>query len=338
MKYFLKFLILILLITGCNGKENPDKVQPQKTLSIFTIHSNIWNRSWKDSFSKYEEDNNCKIEFTSFENSHFLFEAIKLNPSPDVIFGIDNIVYAVEDIDSLFVPYSPVGFQKINRDLIFDKTNRLIPVAYGNLAFIFNQDEIEDPPYTFGIMQDGFYKNKLLFPDPRTSSLGKAFLLWSISTFGENGYSHFWRSIKENIHTITPSWDECYNMFLAEEAPIVLGYSTIPLYHILNDSTTNISSVIPSEGGYRIIEAAGIFHLTQNIDLSQKFIDFLLSPEFQNSLIENTMTIPSTIEDLPSILIDFPIMSNNYTHHLSTTNTRKNYNKWLRRWISLTID
>jgi len=338
MRYLSFIIILFSLLAGCRSKEKIENFSETTILTLYSTHSNIWNRHWVDIFSKFENDNNCIVEITSFNNSQTLYDGLLEDPTADVILGLDNIIYSVENIDSLFIPYEPNKFSEINEDLIFDNSTRLIPIAYGDLALIYNQDEIEDPPYTFGIMQDGFFKNKLLIPDPRTSSIGKGFLIWSISTFGENGYGHFWRSIRENIHTITSNWDEAYNMFLAEEAPIVLGYSTTPLYHIVNDSVTVIRSVIPSEGGFSIIEAAGIFHSTRNLALSKKMIDFLLSDGFQGTLLENKLMIPATMNDRPPELDDFPVMTNNFTNTLSVNSVRKNYKGWLKRWISLTID
>jgi thiamine transport system substrate-binding protein len=334
MRYLL--ILVLIFFLGCQSKENPEKIIPKIQLSVFTTHSNIWNRTWKDSFDEFQVKNNCEIKFTTFKNSHYLFQELKTSSDVDVVIGLDNVIYSIEDPDSLFIAYRSPLSDRILKQLIFDEEFRLTPIAYGDLAFIINSDEIRDLPYTFGIMQDGKFKKRILFPDPRTSSLGKAFLLWSVSAFGVHGYGHFWRSISENIHTVTDNWGEAYNMFLAEEAPIVLAYSTIPYYHHVKDSDHTFVPVIPSEGGFRLIEAAGVFYKTEHPELSRDLIDFLLSDLFQNSIIENRWIRPAIKAVLPPQLENYPKINNDLTNILSEASIRVKYSKWLKRWLSLT--
>ncbi|KQC11815.1 MAG: hypothetical protein APR54_02700 [Candidatus Cloacimonas sp. SDB] len=335
MKNYSFLIIVFLMVFGCKSNVNRKEQPKTDKLIVYTTHNIIWEKNWKDVFSDFEKKNECVLEFITFSNSNHLLEALKKDPVADIVLGLDNINYYTDYLDTLFIPYKPAGAKAIKEDLIFDKKFILTPVSYGELSFIINQSEIGDPPYTFGIMQDGMFKQKLLFPDPRTSSYGKAFLIWSISNFGVNGYGHFWRSIKENIFTTTDNWDESYNMFLAGEAPIVLGYSTIPLYHIIRDSSHLVESVIPIEGGFRIIETAGIYYKSQNLLLSQKFIDYLLKPEYQNTILTTKWVYPATIIESTRSGDKFPEMTKDLTFELSAKYTRQNFNNWLDRWISL---
>jgi len=323
------------MVFGCNSNVKREEQNKTDQLTIYTTYSIIWDKSWKDIFSHFERKNKCRLEFITFPNSHYLLEAVKTDSAVDIVLGLDNINYYTDYLDTLFIPYKPARSKAIKEDLIFDRNFSLTPVSYGELSFIINKNEIGDPPYTFGIMQDGMFKQKLLFPDPTTSSYGKAFLIWSISTFGVNGYGHFWRSINENIFTTTDSWDESYNMFLAGEAPIVLGYSTVPLYHSIRDSSDTIDSVIPSEGGFRIIETAGIYYKSQNLLLSQKLIDYLIDPEYQNTILATKWVYPATTIESSYPADRFPKMSKDLTFELSANYIRKNFNNWLKRWISL---
>jgi thiamine transport system substrate-binding protein len=333
-KYFFLIIVLILVF-GCKSDLNRENQTKTDKLIVYTTQSIIWENSWKNVLSDFEMKNECSLEFITFPNSYYLLEALKTNSTADIVLGLDNINFFTDYLDTLFIPYQPAGSKTIKEDLIFDKKFSLTPVSYGELSFIINKNEIGDLPYTFGIMQDGMFKQKLLFPHPRTSSSGKAFLLWSISAFGVNGYGHFWRSIKENIFTTTDNWDESYNMFLAGEAPIVLGYSTIPLYHVIRDSSDIVDSVIPSEGGFRIIETAGIFYKSQNLLLSQKFIDYLLKPEYQNTILTTKWVYPATTIESAYSADRFPEMTKDLTFELSAGYIRQNFSNWLDRWISL---
>lgn len=337
MKNVFILIVFLIMLPSCTSEKNIPRQDQHPELTIFSIHSNIWERNWQDVFKIFEEKNECQIDFTLFSNSLEMLQAITQLPQVDIVIGLDNINYLTQELDSLFLSYEPLGYEDINKAMIFAENYTLIPIAYGDLSFIINQEEISDPPYTFGIMQDGIFKRKLLFPDPRKSSLGKAFLLWSIAAFGENGYGHFWRSIKANIHSTTNNWDESYNMFLAGEAPIVLGYSTIPYYHQLHDSLQVYRSLIPSEGGFRLIEAAGIFYQTDQPELSRKLIDFLVSATYQSSLLETRWIKPVTAIELTDRISQFPRQENDLTNKLKTERVKRNFAKWLNRWVKLTV-
>jgi thiamine transport system substrate-binding protein len=256
----------------------------------------------------------------------------------DVVLGIDNTIFYNVLRDSVFLEYEPQNLKHVDESLIFDKTYHVIPVYYSQLAFIYNSFAIEKPPITFGEMQDGKFKKKIVLMHPSSSSLGRAMLLWSVAAFGENGYGHFWRSVKENIYSIAENYDDAYNMFLAGQAPLVIGYSTTPVYHLQKENSDKFRSTIPTEGSFNLIRAAGICRWTEKQELAKRFMEYLLSDDFQNFIPDNMWMYPAN--DKVNNGLDFellPVSKKDYSTSLSQWSIRRRLQKWIVQWESIML-
>ncbi len=214
----------------------------------------------------------------------------------------------------------------------------MIPICFSPIAFIYNYHSIEKAPETFGEMQDGIFKDKIILLNPHTSSLGRAMLIWSVAAFGENGYSHFWRSVKENIFTIADDQEEGYNMFLAAQAPLIQAYSSSIVYHIKQEATDKFKATIPHEGCFKVVKTAGITARSKNVELAKHFIDFLLSDDFQTIIPERMWMYPcSKNVKLNSDYELLPAVENDYTSQLSTRTVGRRISAWLKKWDSIML-
>jgi len=74
---------------------------------------------------------------------------------------------------------------KVPEDLLIDPENRLIPYEHGYITFVYDSEKLalEDVPLTFEDLLDQKYRKMLILEDPRTSSPGLSFLLWTIHRF-----------------------------------------------------------------------------------------------------------------------------------------------------------
>ncbi len=73
-------------------------------------------------------------------------------------------------------------------------------------------------------------------------------------------------------------------MFTSGEAPIVLSYATSPAYHVEYEDITRYKAFIPKDGGYLQIEGAGIVKNCAHKELAEKFIDWMLTEDFQREI------------------------------------------------------
>ena len=139
--------------------------------------------------------------------------------------------------------------------------------------------------------------------NPATSSPGLAFLLATIGHFGESGYLDYWEGLVENDLLVVNDWEVAYNQEFSRAGgtrPIVVSYGSSPPFEVIYSETTidepPTEAVISDGACFRQIEFVGILKGTQNRDHAEEWIDFMLSPTFQ--------------EDIPLQMFVFPVNEN----------------------------
>jgi thiamine transport system substrate-binding protein len=336
--------ILILALSSCKKSDSGIRGSREaNVLKIYTYDSFVtWGLAEK-TIPLFEEATGVRVVVESVGDAGNILNRLimeKNNPQADIVIGLDNTMLSRVLNEKVLLSYKSDNLQNIREIFHFDKTYHLTPYDYGYFAFVYDSYAIEEPPTTFGNIQDGIWKNKIAISDPRTSSPGLGLLLWTIATFGENGYLHFWRSIKNNILTVTSSWDEAYSMLLAGEVPIVLSYSTSPAYHLEIEGSSRYKAFIPLEGGYMQIEGAGIVKDTPNLDLAKSFIDFILTRDFQENIattqwmypVHDRILLPASYNEIP-----VPVKVLNEEIDLADLNPRT-MDRWLMQWIEIMIN
>lgn len=334
MKSWLLPGVILLILIGCNRpvEKNP---ATESVLRVAVVERCISSDIWSKFLPDFGRENNCRIVIVPCNSTHTLRNFLQSEDSlkADVLVGLDQLTMASLDNDTLFQDYQGKNRKLLDRELMIEKNYRFIPISYSQMAFIYNSEEISEPPATFGEMQDGIWQDKIIILDPRTSSLGNAMLIWSLALFGEHGYNHFWRSIKANIFQVAANWDDAYQLFLAGEAPLVLGLSTFPLFHVLSENNHIYKSFIPKEGGFKLIEGAVILARTAHPELSQSFIDLLLSADFQQEMISSRWMLPANGNvELPAEFQNLPRVSKDFTGEISYNQLRKQNQLWIQKW------
>ena len=329
-------LLFVILILSCNKQDENEIAEEIPTLNIYAVDVFLNEDFYENTIPIFTKIFNCEVSITKFPNALSMLEKAILEKDStdiDLLFGIDNTLLFLAEQDSLFIQYESNNLHNIHEDLILDKEHRINPVCFSNIAFNYNSYVISDPPITFGEMQDGKFKDQIIILDPRTSSIGRAMLYWSVAAFGRNGYGHFWRSIKENVFSIFDNQNDAYNAYLAGEAPMIIGMETTPIYHILHDNIDKYKSTIPQEGGFKFIIGVGILTSSQKKYNARKFVDFLLSKEFQEMITEEMWMKPANKKiKLPVNYEILPQISKDYTDELTTRQTRWQYDEWITKW------
>ena len=336
MKNLILLIFVNFLILSCS-KQGENKIKEDtQILNIYAVDVFLNEDFYENIIPLFTSIFGCEVNITKFPNAlSMIDQAISEKDSTyiDLLFGIDNTLLFKIEQESLFIQYESNNLQNIHEDLIFDKKYRINPVCFSNISFNYNSYVISDPPITFGEMQDGKFKNQIIIMNPKTSSLGRAMLFWSVAAFGRNGYGHFWRSIKDNVLSIYDNKNDGYNAYLAGEAPMILGMETTPIYHLQHDKTDKYRSTIPKEGGFKFIVGVGILESTKNEYLAEKFVDFLLSKDFQEMITEEMWMVPVNKKvKLPLDYEILPKITNDYTKVLSTKQTKLQYNEWIAKW------
>ncbi|MGQ9631578.1 MAG: thiamine ABC transporter substrate-binding protein [bacterium] len=282
---------------------------------------------------KFERKYNVKVSVLSVGDAGQVLNRAILeagNPKADIILGIDNNMLAKALEAGILQTYKSPNLSLIPEELIFDRTHHVTPFDYGYFAIVYDTQKLPDPPKNFEALTDPKYKAKLILEDPRTSSPGLGFLLWTISIYGED-YLKYWERLKPAILTITEGWDSAYGMFTSGEAPMVLSYVTSPAYHVEYENTTRYQALVFDEGNYLQIEGMGILKGAKHRELAEKFIDFILTEDFQGEIpLTNWMFPVNPKVKLPDSYKYAPRPKK--TLSLSASEIRKNQERWIGDW------
>jgi thiamine transport system substrate-binding protein len=309
----------------------------QEELVIYAYDSFI---SWglaEATMHKFEEANNCKITLIGTGDAGQVLNRVILekdHPQADIVVGIDNNYLAKALKYDILEPYKPANIEMVPEDLILDPTFHLTPFEYGFIAFVYDSEKIPEPPTSLKDLTDPKWKAKIILEDPRTSSPGVAFLLWTIAAFGEDEYLDYWEQLKPSILTVTKGWDTAYGMFTSGEAPIVLSYATSPAYHVEVEQSTRYLAAPMAEGFYRQIEGMGLVKGAKHPELAQKFIEWMLTEEFQQEIPLTQWVFPVNPNvELPKSF-EYAAKSDTFLT-IEPERIEQRYDDWLKAWIEL---
>lgn len=314
--------LLIIALFSCNSSE--EKLETKQTrpaeIPVITIMTHDSFSVSKGVVEQFEKKVQAKLViFKSGDAGEALNKAIlsKNNPLADIFYGVDSTFLSRALKADMFVPYKPQHLDTVDKSLQLDPENRLVPVDFGDVCLNYDIEWFKEqnlqPPVMLEDLIKPEYMGLTVVQNPATSSPGLAFLLATISRFGEDGYLDYWQKLKANKVEITSGWKDAYwGKFTAAsegDRPIVVSYASSPAAEVFY-SETKLSEaptavVLENNSAFRQIEFAGILKGTVKLELAKKAMDFILSPEFQEDIplqmfvfpANNTAALPMVFQE-----------------------------------------
>ncbi|ABV33857.1 MULTISPECIES: thiamine ABC transporter substrate-binding protein [Pseudothermotoga] len=286
----------------------------------------------------FEKQNNVKVKLLSFGDAGNVLARLILEkdqPKADVVIGLDQPLLKRAISEGLLIKFVPENISMIKNKELLDMRGYGIPFDYGAIALVYNTEKINNPPKSFKELLDERFKRKLVVQDPRTSSTGLSFMLWTVAVFGEDGFLDYWKSLKNNILTITPGWDEAFSMLETGEADIMVSYATDGAYSYHEYGSLKYLPVVMEEGAFVQIEYAAIVKGSKNIELAKKFIEFVLSKEFQSHVPLNQWMYPVVEIELPKAYKYAPKIDKVLPFDYSIFEQKGK--DWLEKWAEVMI-
>lgn len=322
------FIPFVLFAKG--AKEQP---LSSDTLTVYAYDSFV--SEWGPGptiVKEFEQKSGIKINLVSSGTGGQLLTKLvleKANPKADIVIGLTNELLSETYAEDLLISYKSEVLSEIPDFLHFDPKYTLLPFNYGNYAFVYDSLKVKDPPASFEDLLDPKWAKSLILIDPRTSNVGMGLLQWSIAIYG-NDYLTWWHKIKPNVLTIADGWSSAYGLFTQGEAPLVISYTTSPIYHIINEDSHRYQASLFKEGNLAVIEGAGILKSSKNQEQAKQFIDFLLSDAQLEIAIANVMYPVNENVELPEAF-DWALKPN-ISLFLESEEIAQFRDKWLNEW------
>ncbi len=246
----------------------------------------------------------CDLRFvTGDELSRILMEGERTQA--DIVFGLNTDVTARARASGLFAPH---GQNTTGLSLPIAWTDEIfLPYNWGETAFVYDETRLDNPPESFADLLEAPDDLKIVIQDPRSSASGLALLLWVKAVYGEDA-PQAWAKLAPKVLTVTRGWSESYGMFTEGEADMVLSYTTSPAYHIAaEDDPTKKAAIFP-EGHYFMAEVAAQVRTTDQPELAQQFMDWILTADFQATIPLANWSLPAKLpqDDWPQVMRDLP--------------------------------
>jgi len=165
------------------------------------------------------------------------------NPLADVLYGVDNTFLSRALAADIFEPYQSAALEFVPAELQLDPVGRVTPIAFGDVCLNIDRAAFKEGglpwPETLEDLAAPELAGQLVVENPAISSPGLAFLLATIAHFGEDGWTDYWTSLRENDVTVTSGWEEAYYGHFSGggssegDRPIVVSYAASPAAEVL---------------------------------------------------------------------------------------------------------
>ena len=224
----------------------------------------------------------------------------------DVVIGLTSDVTARARATGLFAPHGQdIGALTLPIDWTDDI---FLPFNYGHTAFIYDETRLDAPPTSFDALLDMPDDVKIVIQDPRTSISGLALVLWVHAVYGDKS-GEVWEKLAPKILTVTKDWSASYGLFTDGEADMVLSYTTSPAYHMFAEGDFTKKAAIFPEGHYFLVETVGKIANTDQPDLADAFMAYVMSREFQAMIPAANWSLPAALPatDWPQGWAELPL-------------------------------
>lgn len=300
----------------------------QPTLTVYTYDSftSKWGPAPKLE-TLFEQQCGCDLKFMPFEDGVTMFNRVRLEGAKtkaDVMLGIDNFVMPEAEKSGLFVEH---GLENKGLDLLTEWTSKTFaPYDFGEYAFIYHKQKVANPPKSLKELVER-QDLKVIYQDPRTSTVGRGLLFWVNSVYGEKA-EQAWQDLAKHTVTVGKGWSETYGAFLKGESDLVLSYATSPLYHQWHEKDENYVAASFEEGHLVQIEVAAITKASKNPKLAKAFLAFLQQPEAQKIISFHNVMKPVVSSEADPLFKTLPkYQAVNFSQ--PSTETVK---QWLATW------
>lgn len=237
----------------------------------------------------FEAECACDLQFVTGDLlPRLLLEGARTKA--DAVIGLNTDVTKKARETGLFAPHGqdngvltlPIDWQ--------DDT--FLPFNYGHTAFIYDTTRLDAAPSSFDALLDAPDDLKIVIQDPRSSISGLALMLWVKSVYDDQA-QEAWQKLAPKIVTVTKGWSESYGMFTDGQADMVLSYTTSPAYHIIAEGDETKKAAIFPEGHYFMVELAAKIKGTDQPELADQFMAFILSDTFQRMIPTANWSFPA---------------------------------------------
>jgi thiamine transport system substrate-binding protein len=343
LKYLFGVSSLLFLVSGCTTKPIGPETLTVMTHDSFAVSDQI--------VQEFENQHNVQVQFLEVGDTGTAVNKAALskdNPLADVFYGVDNTFLSRALDEGIFETYQSPLLDDIAPSFQLDPTYHALPVDFGDVCLNYQKSYFEladlTPPATLDDLTQPAYRDLLTVENPATSSPGLAFLLTTVGFYGEDGYLDFWQALVDNGVNIVNDWETAYYSAFSQAGgpdPIVVSYSSSPPFEVLFSEEpleeAPTAAVTTPKTCFRQIEFVGILKGTEHRELAEAWVDYMLSPTFQEDIPLNMYVFPvnrqAKLDDTFQKYLDVP----DVTADVTPAMIAEGRERWIRDWTEAVL-
>jgi len=345
MGAMLLLIVLVLIISACSNsssKTSDDKAQ------LVVVNWKDHGSDNPEAVQQFEEICECEVVHQYMASEEELLTKLRTVGSElDVVLPNSSILPKaieeglLEEIDTDKLE----NYEFLNKTLTdlpemsMDGKTFAVPWVWGSTSLAYNPELVEGEVDSIQILFDKKYQGKVSIRDDFNDAV-----MISAMAIGESDPSHptDLEAIKEKLmeqkelnKTYWKSGEEFNQMFSSKQVVAALAWSG--LASEMKKEGLPIEYIIPKEGAIGWVDSWAIVKDTENKELAEKFIDFMISKEWQEYLAKNLGLAPSNMETVQSLDEEF-IKENNFDEetlnklHFITYHTDDEKKAWNEMW------
>lgn len=296
-------LVVLVLVSGCAPAE------PKPTELVIMGYENF--KLTPALQQQFEQANNIKLRVIPFGSAELMLDQLISGKGKqgDVVYGVDNINMTRALKADVLQPYDSPQQAAMPADLRLDSSNRLLPVETGYITINYDTQWFAQrglaPPTDLREMLGEQWTHKFAMPNPAKSAVGFGFLAMTIQLYPETSdypWTQFWQDWARNLLHVTDTWAEAYSLQFtpnttSEDAhPMCVSFAAAPAAEVIYKRMPEPrigNLAVPAFLHPRFV---GIRKGTQARELAQKFVDFVLGVDFQQSIPEQMLNYPARLD------------------------------------------
>lgn len=311
----------------------------------------------EETLAVFEAQYNAQVEILQAGDAGVVLNQAILsadNPLADVLYGVDSTLLSRALEAGILEPYDSPPLAEIPDHLELDSQHRALPVDYGDVCLNYDKAwfDAQDmmPPANLEDLVKPEYGGLTVVENPATSSPGLAFLLATVGHFGETGdytYLDYWADLRDNDVLVVEGWEDAYwGQFTygsggEGDRPIVVSYASSPPVEVyfaeepFEEAPT--AAVVGDSSCFRQTEFVGILKGTQNRDLAEAWVDFMLGTTFQEDIPLHMFMFPANQNAaLPDVFANFAVIPD-HPAEVNYAAIEANREAWIEAWTEVVL-
>ncbi len=291
--------ILMLGLVGC-GEDKP-------TIKVYNAGEYIDTSL----ISAFERENDCKVIYETFDSNESMYTKVMSGERYDVIIPSDYMIERLikEDLLQELDRTRISNYDKIIPSLLskdFDPENRYaVPYFWGSVGILYDKTVVSEADLKDGweVLKNPKYKGDIYMYDSERDSFMIALkaLGYSLNTDNKNELDKAYEWLVEQNEIMNPVYvgDEVIDNMISGNKSIAIVYSGDAAY--IMSENEELEYFEPEMGTNIWVDGMVITKVCADVDLSHKFIDFMLDKEnaFKNSeAVGYTSSVKEVFEEV----------------------------------------